>query len=103
VHRALVLIAEGRLDEGLRSLGKILDRDPENVGALVGAAHCALVVDDTPHARALLARVLELDPQHSGARAALDVLDGAGATADASAIASATPAVPDPALAHEAL
>jgi len=100
VHRALTLIAEGHLAEGLQGLSVVLDRDPANVGALVGAAHCALVVDDTPNARALLTRVLELEPEHSGARAALDVLDGAAA-----ADAAGEPALPmsDPLLAHEAL
>lgn len=71
------LLREGRVAEALPIFATVLDREPDNVTALVGAAHCALVVDHTQAARRLLGRVLALDPSHAGAWAALAELDRA--------------------------
>jgi SAM-dependent methyltransferase len=71
------LLAADRLSEAFAVFAEILRADPTSIGALIGAAHCALVVDDTRAARALLGRVLAHDPDHAGARAALRELDGA--------------------------
>lgn len=76
-RRGSELLVEGRVAEALPIFAAVLDREPDNVTALVGAAHCALVVDHTQAARRLLGRVLALDPSHAGARAALAELDRA--------------------------
>jgi SAM-dependent methyltransferase len=83
------LLAADRLSEAFTIFAEILRADPTSVGALVGAAHCALMVDDTRAARALLKRVLSQDPDHAGAQAALRELDAA--TAEPSFTRSATP------------
>lgn len=71
---ALALLAQGRVKEALPIFARIIRAQPDNVAALVGAAHCALALDELSGARALLGRVLELDPANEGARAALGVL-----------------------------
>ena len=72
------LLAANRLVEAFRVFAEILRCEPTSVGALVGAAHCALAVDDTGSARELLRRVLVVEPDHAGARAALRELDRVG-------------------------
>jgi GT2 family glycosyltransferase/2-polyprenyl-3-methyl-5-hydroxy-6-metoxy-1,4-benzoquinol methylase len=77
--RGYELLAAGRTAEALACFARALERRDDDVDALVGAAHCALTVDDGASARALLGRVLALDGAHAGARAALLALDGEGA------------------------
>lgn len=72
---ALALLAEGRVKEALPIFARIIRAEPNNIPALVGAAHCALVLDELPGARALLTRVLEIEPSNDGARAALSVIE----------------------------
>ena len=79
LRQAAELLAADRLSEAFTIFAEILRADPTSVGALIGAAHCAFVVDDTRAARALLSRVLAHDPDHAAARAALRELDGATA------------------------
>lgn len=83
LEAALDLARQERTVEALRAFADIVRREPYNVEALVGAAHCALALDETTGARSLLARILELAPDHQGARAALAVVDAAGDGADA--------------------
>jgi len=61
----------GRLSDAFTAFAAILRREPRNVGALVGAAHCALAIDDTRSAQTLLRMILTIDPTHAGATAAL--------------------------------
>jgi cytochrome c-type biogenesis protein CcmH/NrfG len=82
-----VLLGEQRTAEALACFARALARRGDDVEALVGAAHCALAIDDRPNARALLGRILELDGAHAGARAALLALE----TLDAEAGEAAAP------------
>jgi glycosyltransferase involved in cell wall biosynthesis len=52
----------------------VLERTPGDVAALIGAARCAVALDETPTARALLAHALAIEPTHPGAHAALAAL-----------------------------
>jgi SAM-dependent methyltransferase len=79
LRRGAELLAANQLVEAFGEFAAILRVEPTSVGALVGAAHCALAVDDTATARELLRRVLAVDPEHAGARAALQELDRASA------------------------
>jgi GT2 family glycosyltransferase/2-polyprenyl-3-methyl-5-hydroxy-6-metoxy-1,4-benzoquinol methylase len=72
---AVGLLAEERIAEALPVFAQIIDQEPSNVAALIGAAHCALAADHLGGARALLSRVLQLDPTNAGAHAALAVID----------------------------
>jgi thioredoxin-like negative regulator of GroEL len=83
LEAALDLARQERTVEALRAFADIVRREPYNVEALVGATHCALALGETTGARSLLARILELAPDHQGARAALAVVDAAGDDADA--------------------
>jgi len=65
----------GRLHDAFGAFAAILRTEPGNVGALVGAAHCALAIDDTAAARTLLRHIVAVEPGHAGALAALDELD----------------------------
>lgn len=76
------LLAAGRLTDAFPIFADILKSEPTSIGALIGAAHCALAVDDTRAARALLRRVLAVDPHHASVQAALAELDGAPGSGD---------------------
>jgi glycosyltransferase involved in cell wall biosynthesis/2-polyprenyl-3-methyl-5-hydroxy-6-metoxy-1,4-benzoquinol methylase len=67
--------AAAALAEPFAEVLAVLRRDPDNVDALVEAARCALVLDETENARRLLRRVRALDPSHLAAREALEALD----------------------------
>ena len=69
------LLEAGRVREALPRFAAAIRLDPECVPALVGAAHCALSLDEPAAARALLTRILALDPDNAPARAALAQLD----------------------------
>ena len=75
---AYELITDGRLPQALAAFAAIVRRAPSCIRALVGAAHCALALDQRLAARAVLAHVLTLDPEHDGARRALAILDAGG-------------------------
>jgi SAM-dependent methyltransferase len=77
LRRGLELLTTNQLVEAFAEFAAILRVEPTSVAALVGAAHCALAVDDTATARELLRRVLAVEPEHAGARAALHELDAA--------------------------
>jgi SAM-dependent methyltransferase len=65
----------GHLGDAFNTFAAILRVEPRNVSALVGAAHCALAIDDTPAARTLLRHILTVEPTHPGAIATLVELD----------------------------
>jgi len=75
--RAARLLEAGDLRSALPLLAAVIRREPDNVAALLGAAHCALSLDEPGTARRLLTRILEVDPDNAGARAALAAMDGA--------------------------
>jgi SAM-dependent methyltransferase len=79
LRRGAELLAANQLVEAFTEFAAILRVEPTSIGALVGAAHCALAVDDVPTARELLRRVLAVEPEHAGARGALLELDRASA------------------------
>ena len=72
---ATAQLEAGRLNDAFVVFAAILRSEPRNVGALVGAAHCALAIDDTTAARTLLRHILAVEPRHAGALAALRELD----------------------------
>ena len=72
---AAAQLEAGRLQDAFGAFAAILRIEPRNVGALVGAAHCALAIDDTKAARTLLRHIIAVEPAHAGALAALDQLD----------------------------
>jgi SAM-dependent methyltransferase len=61
------LLGAGRVAQALPISAAVLDREPNSITALVGAAYCALVVDHTRAARRLLTRVLAIEAGHRGA------------------------------------
>jgi len=63
------------LAESFAEVVAVLRRDPDNVDALIEAARCALVLDESENARQLLRRVLAVDPSHLLAREALEALE----------------------------
>jgi len=75
LQRALAAVEAGDLRSAVRIFSAIVKADPRNVPALLGAAQCALGLDEVRVARALLARVLAVEPDHAGARRALAELD----------------------------
>lgn len=75
---AYALLAQDRVADSLRTFTAIIQRSPHDVPALVGAARCALALEETSAARSLLAHAIELDPGHAGARAALAALSTGG-------------------------
>jgi hypothetical protein len=64
-------LGAGRVAEALPISGAVLDREPNNIAALVGAVYRALVVDHTRAARQLLTRVPAIEPGHRGPLSAL--------------------------------
>src|SRR5262249_51973702 len=75
VEAGMALLSVGRLAEAVRVFADVVREDATNVPALLGAAHCALGLDERDGARALLLRIVELDPTNEPARAALAILD----------------------------
>jgi hypothetical protein len=63
------------LAESFAEVVAVLQRDPDNVDALIEAARCALLLDEPLNARQLLRRVLVVDPSHALAREALEALE----------------------------
>jgi glycosyltransferase involved in cell wall biosynthesis len=74
LSRALTLLSDSRPAEAIQIFAEVIRTEPSNVEALVGAAHCALALDEAAGARALLERILELQPDNEEARAARKIL-----------------------------
>jgi GT2 family glycosyltransferase/2-polyprenyl-3-methyl-5-hydroxy-6-metoxy-1,4-benzoquinol methylase len=77
--RAATSLQQGDLRAALPLFSQALRRDPACVPALLGAAHCALGLDEPAAARRLLHHLLRLEPDNACARAALEALDATAA------------------------
>jgi glycosyltransferase involved in cell wall biosynthesis len=72
---AVAALQAGDLRSAVRTFAAIVKAEPTNVGALLGAAQCALGLDQPHVARKLLARVVALDPGNTAAHRAIAELD----------------------------
>ncbi|MBI4611251.1 MAG: methyltransferase domain-containing protein [Candidatus Rokubacteria bacterium] len=77
--RGIHLLQSDRLKEAAGVFLEAARREPQNLEALVGVAHCALALGETELARGFLKHILAVDPEHEGARASLAALDVAEA------------------------
>lgn len=90
------LIEANRVNEAAATFLKAARLEPENVAALTGVAHCALVLGETELARGFLGHILALEPDHEPARQSLAILDTAAGAGSSSVAASAMPQAGQP-------
>ena len=79
------LVKEGRYEEGLKEVWKVLVSEPENVEALFYSGGCYFRLGDYKNARLHWERLLSAKPDHQTARAMLAKIDAVEASTSSAA------------------